>query len=162
MQSDLTYIADAMADLRDQANERAAKLDSTDVLRTSLKAFAHRLDSLYNTLLIRYEGAGLTVEERLREKVVGLYGVVSNYSGKPTQSQLDQVAVLDKEIAAADTAFKKIREKDISGLNEQLVQKGLDPLVMMTQEDFDKKEGVEAASKRLLQQLPLMNTIRFW
>jgi photosystem II stability/assembly factor-like uncharacterized protein len=139
MQGRLAYIGEAVAALRDSTRERAKKLDSADALATSLRAFADRLDSLYKTLVATREGA-ITGEERLRERVVSLYSSVSGFGGRPTESQLERVTVLEKEITVANASFERIMNKDLGSLNDRLIQKNFQQLKVLTKEEFEKKE----------------------
>lgn len=125
MQEDLGKIADSTTSIRDQALVQIKKLNKDDKMSTTLKAFADKLDKFHKTLVATKEGAAITGEEKLRERVVELYGAVSNFMGKPTQSQLTRLSVLEKEIASASALFKSITEKDLPSINESLKSRNL-------------------------------------
>jgi hypothetical protein len=139
MQERLAYIADSITDIRDQARDRAAKLKG-DPLAKKLTAFADRLDALHKTLVATKEGF-LTGQERIREKVVMLYLFVSNYAGRPTDSQINRTSVLEKEIEKANAEYESITGKELEGLNSKLTAKKLDSLKILTKEDWDKKQN---------------------
>jgi hypothetical protein len=163
MQADLAYTAEAIADMRDQADDRHAKLDSTRSLGKTLRQLSRRLDSLHSSVMVKYIGAGLTSEERLRERVVDLYGGVSNYGGPPTQSQIDLTGKLEGEIKAVDAYFRNITDKELSGINQQLQSAKAEPLKMMTKEEFDKKEESGGGGGKLLRRVlrsPLFFNLR--
>lgn len=135
----LAFVDSVVTDARDKAKERAKKLDSSDAVAKELEAFADKLDAVHKTLVATKEGA-VTGEEQLRERIVELYGWVSQYGGRPTQSLLDRVPVLEKEIDAKNAEFDVIIGKDLAGVNSKLTGKKLDLIKVMTKEEYDKKQ----------------------
>ncbi|HTF38418.1 MAG TPA: hypothetical protein VK651_08920, partial [Blastocatellia bacterium] len=85
------------------------------------------------------EGA-ITGEEQLRERIVELYGWVTQFGGRPTQSVLDRIPVLEKDINDANATFEAIIGKELAGVNAKLAGKKLDPIKVMTKEEYDKKQ----------------------
>jgi hypothetical protein len=78
-----------------------------------------------------------------------LYGAVNIYDGRPTDPQLNEMAVLAKELDAKQTAFDAIVAKDVASANKTLTAKKLDALKPMSHEEWDKKEpgsGTPAAT----------------
>jgi hypothetical protein len=69
-----------------------------------------------------------------------LYGWVTQFGGCPTQSVLDRIPVLEKEIADANSAFESIIGKELAVVNAQLAAKKFDPIKVMTREEYDKKQ----------------------
>lgn len=139
MQERLAFISDSVTDVRDQARDRAGKLKK-DSLAKDLTGFADRLDKLQKTLVATKEGF-LTGEEQLRERVVNIYLFVSFYAGKPTNSQVQETEKLEKEIEKANSEYEAITGKDLSGLNAKLKDKKMDPLKLLTKEEWDKKQS---------------------
>jgi hypothetical protein len=139
MQERLAYLADQITGVRDQAKERAAKLAKGDNLGKELNVFANKLDALHKSIVATKEGY-LTGEEQLREKVVMLYLFVSLHSGKPTQSQLGRLSVLTGQLDEANRKYQAIIDKDMNALNSKLTAKKLEPIKIMTKEEWDKKQ----------------------
>ncbi len=139
MQERLAFINDAIVGVRDDAKSRSDSLKKGDALEKTLTAFSRRLDSLHKTLVATKEGF-LTGEVQLRERVVDLYGSVSGYGGRPTESQLSRMDVLEKNIEKANTDFEAMTSKDLAQINTQLQTKNLTPIKVMTKEEFDKKK----------------------
>ncbi|MFQ5708476.1 MAG: WD40/YVTN/BNR-like repeat-containing protein [bacterium] len=140
MQEALAFTAEAITDAMEQADARKGQLKKKDKLARSLTAFSDQLDKLHKTLVATKKGGWLTGEEQLREKVVDLYGAVSNYGGRPTQSQLQRMAILDREIEKSQASFKSIVAKKLQSLNAKLKGKKLEPIRIMTKEAFDKRQ----------------------
>jgi photosystem II stability/assembly factor-like uncharacterized protein len=139
MQERLAFIDDTVTDTRDKAKDRAGRLDGADAVAKEVQAFADKLEALHKTLVATKEGA-ITGEEQLRERIVELYGWVSQYGGRPTQSLLDRIPVLEKEIDAKNAEFESTITKDLSAVNARLTSKKLEPIKVMTKEEYDKKQ----------------------
>jgi photosystem II stability/assembly factor-like uncharacterized protein len=138
MQGNLAFIGESVTGARDQARERADSLPDGDDLAERLNAFADRLDELNKTLVATRPGF-ITGEEQLRERVVGLYSTVSRYGGRPTQSQLDRLGVLQGQIGEAEADFETILGEDLTGLNAALQERNLTPITRLTRAEFDAK-----------------------
>jgi len=139
MQERLAFVDDVVTDARDKAKDRVKKLESGDAIAKELEAFADKLDALHKTLVATREGT-ITGEEQLRERIVELYGWVTQFGGRPTQSVLDRIPVLEKEIADANAAFEAIIGKELAGVNSKLAGKKLESIKVMTREEYDKKQ----------------------
>ncbi len=136
----LAYVAEAVAGARDDAQDRAEKLGEKDSLRRQLEEFAGELDALHQTLLVSEEIQGIPGDPRLREKVVRLYASVLGYMGRPSESQLKRMAVLNQEIEEAHNEFLKLTSGRIEDLNKKLQGKDLAPIELLTEEEFRKRE----------------------
>ena len=139
MQERLAFIDAVVTDLRDKVRERTKKLDEKDATAKELNAFADKLDALHKTLVATREGQ-ITGEEQLRERIVDVYGWVSQYGGRPSDSQLARLPVLEKEIDAKNAEFEAIIGKDLADVNGKLASKKLEAVKVMTKEEYDKKQ----------------------
>lgn len=140
MQEELAYVAESLTQARDDARGHANSLKKGDGFAKDLNRFADKLDQLHKTLVATRKVAGITGERQLREKVVELYGSVSNFYGRPTESQLSRVTVLEKEIKKSNDAYRQIIEKDLEKINKKLQGKDREPIKIMTKEEWDKKQ----------------------
>jgi photosystem II stability/assembly factor-like uncharacterized protein len=139
MQERLAFVDAIVTDLRDKAKARAAKLDEKDATARDLNAFADKLDALHKTLVATKEGQ-VTGEEQLRERVVDVYGYVSLYGGRPSESQLARIPVLEREIDAKNAEVAAITSKELNDVNARLAAKNLEPIKPLTKEEYDKKQ----------------------
>ncbi len=139
MQERLAYIGGSVTGARDQAKKRMEQLKKKDKFRKELNQFAGRLDRLHKTIVATRTG-GITGEVQLREKVVGLYSSVNGYGGRPSETQLEQVPILQKEIEKKDGEFKIILKKDLPKINSRLQKKKLAPIKIMNREEWDKTQ----------------------
>jgi hypothetical protein len=134
---DLTFVADSITDLRDQARDRAAQLEKKD--RTNLESFADDLDGRHGTIVVAGKGGLMSGREELRERLGNLFGEIVSYDGRPSDSQIERLEGLGAELAAKEAEFKTETAK-IDGLNRTLAKKGLDPLVPLTREAWDERQ----------------------
>jgi len=139
MQGDMAYVAESIAELRDDATGRAKNIAPEEPLATDLNAFADRLDSLYRTLVATSQGR-LAGEEQLRERVIDLYSSVNGYGGRPSESQLARMKVLESQIVAAQTDFTSMTVDRLKALNARLREKGIEPMAVTSREEFDKRQ----------------------
>ncbi|MFN7976277.1 MAG: glycosyl hydrolase, partial [Acidobacteriota bacterium] len=159
MQQELGYLADLATAARDRARERVKDLGKGK-LPKDLEAFASSVDALHKTMVATREGF-LTGEEQLRERVVDLYGAISEYGGRPSPAQLGRLSTLQEEMtrvrASLDAEVKKL-----DALNASLKDAGKEPIVLPTREEFEGREegsapaGLVASAPGSL--APLMRT----
>ncbi|MEI6669282.1 MAG: glycosyl hydrolase [Acidobacteriota bacterium] len=124
----LGALVDGLTSVRDQAKTAVAGLSGKDPLRTRVQALADDMEAQRKSLVASQRGEGISGEEKLREELGMLYGNVNGYEGRPTQSQMDRMAVLDADLAAATTRFAAAATKQSAAFNAQLVSKKLAPI----------------------------------
>jgi photosystem II stability/assembly factor-like uncharacterized protein len=139
MLGQLTYIVDATNDLREQAKQRAGAATDNS-LKEQLNALVQKLEDFRSTLVSVKEGGMITGEKKLREHIGELYGAVNGYSGRPTQSEVESTAQMQKKLDEAGAQFQSIATAQIPPLNTALQGMNLDPLKAMSREDWEKKQ----------------------
>lgn len=135
----LAYLVDALADARDQAKAAWARLTDKNPLCARLASLADGFENQRVALVSSQRGEGISGEEKLREEIGTLYGNVNVYEGRPTTSQLDRIAVLDGDLAAAFAAFEASLAKDVAAVNAQLIGNKQAPIVALSQAEWDKR-----------------------
>src|SRR5260370_41606405 len=146
MLADLTDTADAVADARAQAKQRAAGLDAGWAVRRRLGQLADRLDALHQLLVATKEGGWLSGEEELREKMAGLYGAVNGYEGKPTRSQLDAMKVLAARLDDLSGRFGAVEKGELAQVNRALGAAKRQPIAVMDRKAWEAKPEKGGAS----------------
>jgi hypothetical protein len=135
----LTWLVESMADLRDQTNDRLAKLGPKDAAFSKrVAAFSAGLEAHRVSLVAQQEGEGISGEEKLREEFGMLYGNVNGYNGRPTQSQLNRLTALSKDLDAAWAKFNGT-SKEMGLLNAEFTKRKLDAIRPLTEEAWRKK-----------------------
>jgi photosystem II stability/assembly factor-like uncharacterized protein len=74
-------------------------------------ALAEAMEAQRVALVSSKQGEGISGEEKLREELSTLYGNVNMYEGRPTESQLTRLAVLEKQLGAAVAAFETLSKR---------------------------------------------------
>ena len=124
----LATLVGGLDDVRNQARSRAAKLETGDTLGKRLAAFAGALDDQRAALVSVKQGEGISAGQRLREELGVLYGNVNGYEGRPSQSQLNRMAVLEKQLDEAIARFDRTLATGLPPLNQELAKRRLDPI----------------------------------
>jgi len=151
MLADLTFLADSVVDLHDQAEERAEALSKKD--KATLEDFADSLDALHETLVVT-EGGWISGREELRERIGTLYGDISFYDGRPTDSQIERMARLQGELDTKQAEFET-KAKSIDRMNRILARRDLEPLKLMTLEAWQAQQEGAGGSASLAGQISL-------
>ena len=106
----LTYMVDAVIELRDRARARADEEGGRTARR--LNELADELDAFRKDVVATSEAGMLSGEEELREQLGGLYGAVVGYDGRPTASQIQRMETLEGELAKAERRFRELTDSD--------------------------------------------------
>ncbi len=142
------FLTERVMNVRDQANARAAKLTGGD--KKPVSDLAGKADALYKTLVATREGGWLSGEEELRERLGMLYGAVNIYDGRPTDPQLHEAELLEKEIGRKMSEWDTLAAKELAAANKTLGAKKLDPIKVLTREEWDKKVGASGTTTSAL------------
>jgi photosystem II stability/assembly factor-like uncharacterized protein len=137
----MTMVVESITDVRDQAGARAGQLPAGDGLRKRLEALQKSMEEQRRSLVSVKEGEVVSGEDKLREELGLLFGVVNLYEGRPTQSQVTRMGVLGKDLEAAYAKFKSAVAKDVPPLNAQLASRKLEPVTPLTEETWKAKQA---------------------
>jgi hypothetical protein len=141
LQERLAYVATAVADAGEQAHTRADSLKEGDDLKKTLVGFAEKLEELHGTLVVAERKKGITGEKQLRERIVDLYAAVNGFGGRPSETQLTQMTILEKQVEEADVEFRSIAEEQLNKINSRLEKKKLAPLKLLSEEEFRRRDN---------------------
>ena len=84
---------------------------------------------------------GISGRRELREKLIRLYASVGQYSGRPAQSQLDAIPVYETGIAEVRAEWEAFLAERLNDLNERLAKDELEPLEILSEDEFRESEG---------------------
>jgi photosystem II stability/assembly factor-like uncharacterized protein len=134
----LGYLVDALVGLRDQARERAEAIGRGRTVGR-LNQYADRLEE-FRAQIVSTSDAGMwSGEEFLREKLVDLYGAVNQYEGRPTDSQLQRMEVMEAQLAQAEERFAQFTGRDLENLNRQLERSSQEPMTLLSKEEWERQ-----------------------
>src|SRR5581483_11880689 len=132
----MSWAVDSIIGVRDGARQRAAKLSANDPLRQKLLSLADQADAVRGKIVATKEGGMITGEERLREYLGQLYGAVNGYEGRPTAEQVTRGEVLGKELEDFIREFNNLTSQQLTPLNVQLQKKKLEPIAVISEQDW--------------------------
>lgn len=147
MFSDMSYLVDKLVAARNGARDRAGKLTDKDPSKKKLEAFANDVDKLRSKIVATKEGGAITGEERIREHLGEIYGVVAAFDGGPTDYQLARMDAMGRELGDVSAEFDKLVSGGLNPLNAALARKKLDPVPVLSRADWDKKISAEGGGK---------------
>lgn len=142
----MSWAVDAIVEVRDGANDRAAKLKPNDPLRAKLANLASSADAIRGKIVATKEGGAITGEERLREFMGGLYGDVTGYDGRPTNEQVARADVLNRELEDVIKEFTQLTDAQLKPLNAQLRSKKLAPIEVINEQEWQAKQSEEGGT----------------
>ncbi|MEL7022653.1 MAG: glycosyl hydrolase [Pseudomonadota bacterium] len=139
MINDLSFLSDNLIQVRDQAQE---KMDGADeALADALDTYAESLETL-RTSLSSSKGGMITGEEQLRERLGTLYGNVTSYDGRPSETQFDRRKTLGSELDDALTSGEDLLVAQLTEVNAMLEGAGLEPLTTLDRTSWNEDEGI--------------------
>jgi photosystem II stability/assembly factor-like uncharacterized protein len=139
----LTYVVDAILAVQEQAKSRKSALTNNRILGDEAQRLHDDLEGFRKTLVATRKGGFIAGEEQLREKLGQLYGAVNGYEGRPTDSQVTFMSVLDGRLRVAERQLDETFKQRLDELNDKLRTAGVEPLPMMTREQWQAKRDSE-------------------
>jgi photosystem II stability/assembly factor-like uncharacterized protein len=142
--TDMSFAVEKMNALRTALEARASKLPATDATAKKLRDASEGVDTLRKKMVATKEGGMITGEERLRENLTDVYGNVIFYEGRPSQMLVERTDSIGRELADVVKDFDGWSAKELPGINSALAKKKLEPVKLMTREEWDKSNAAEA------------------
>ena len=106
MMERLTYIAEAAEELQQQVDSLAE--NARGRTRSRAEDFSEDLIGFRAGLVSSGEGGLFSGSDQLREKLTRLYGAVVGYTGRPTDSQLEEKDRLAERLRTAEARFAEL------------------------------------------------------
>jgi len=131
---DLAYIDRQLIDISEKAASLASKTESMP-LKKDLLNVTGEMKKVRDEILATREGR-ITGQVRLREKIGAIYSGLMGYRGRPTNSQLERLEYLEKEV---DQYFLKVngyKEKELTQLNRTLEKEGMEIIEVTSRKEF--------------------------
>jgi photosystem II stability/assembly factor-like uncharacterized protein len=128
-----------------EIDELIAHTDNTMKTQPALKKQTLKLNTDLNTLkdgLVitkgdNYVGAG---EKQLREKLSDLYSTVGSYYGAPSNTQLENLAMLEKQLNDAKKKFQAIKDAQVPKYKAAAEKAGIKFIELKSFEEYVKKD----------------------
>src|SRR5207253_10963646 len=141
--AEMTFAMERINGVRLALDQRMSQLPADDPLRKRLQTASGQVDELRKKIVATKEGGMITGEERLRENLGELYGNVIFYEGRPSKTQVERTGALERELADVVKDFEVWTANELADLNSALEKNSenrLEPLKLLTREQWEKKE----------------------
>jgi hypothetical protein len=79
-------------------------------------------------------------EDKLREKLAGIYGTINQFAGKPSAEQIKRIDNLDKDLQSLKNGLQAFYSKQFGICNEIIQKSGKQPLNRLSRQEFDTVE----------------------
>jgi photosystem II stability/assembly factor-like uncharacterized protein len=135
---DMTFEVDRINGVRAALEEIAGTLGAHDSLAARLVSLSSQADGFRKKIVATKEGGMITGEERLREFAAGLYGSLTSYEGRPSETQVQREDALARELADMGKEFSAWAEKNLSSANAMLATRQLRPFLLLAREEWEK------------------------
>lgn len=140
MLGELGFVDGKAVHIMDQIEEHLEDSTLDSSLSNSLAELHASLEELHKKMVATQTG-GITGEEQLRERISSIYGSIVNYQGRPTQTQIDALEVLEVEVEMNNDEVNRLLASDIfANIQQQLTDSGNTPLTKLTREEFFEEE----------------------
>ena len=106
-------------------------------LKEEISTLSEKLETLHKELVATSPNR-LSGEIKLSEKVADVYSGIINYLGKPTDSQIQRLNLLEGVYADYRKEFDSILSDKMPGINSQLKDSGQEEIKVISREDYDK------------------------
>ncbi|MCB9276201.1 MAG: hypothetical protein H6564_19320 [Lewinellaceae bacterium] len=135
MNESLAYLVDQIDYIREGINVARGKELSKKALK-KLDPFEASVTALYEEMVVttgdNYVGQA---EPRLREKISSLYSDVVNYAGRPSNAQMDNLALLASKLEAARAKMDGYLSQ-LAEVNKALAAEGIPEITYRSREEF--------------------------
>lgn len=124
----MTALTDRIQFLQMMAGGIAGQLPPKDKLGASLSSFVAGAEAVRKDIVATKEGGAITGEERLREFTDQLYSAILGYEGRPAQTLMERIGVLESDLDEITAKFDALSDKSLPKLNTELKQRKLPEL----------------------------------
>ncbi|MBT8383501.1 MAG: glycosyl hydrolase [Ignavibacteriaceae bacterium] len=132
---DISFADRQVKDLNEKLDKIISKIDDGDVIQ-DFAELAENLERIH-TELVATSPHRLSGEKQLAEKVGDIYAGIINYSGKPTESQIERLNLLEGIFLQYRTQIDLILTDVLNRINSELKAMGMDEITVITREDYD-------------------------
>ncbi|MES2137702.1 MAG: sialidase [Pseudomonadota bacterium] len=116
--------------VRQQVGGMAQSTTAPPDLKAAAAQVGAKADAMRKEIVATTEGGAITGEERLREHVDQIYGMVTSVEDRPTAYELARIDALDRELKDVEAEFAAFQAGDLAGFNAKLKAANLPPLTV--------------------------------
>ena len=136
---DLAYTAEQTTALRDSLKLRMRTIMNNEEQKVLKESIAY-LDSLHKHMIAEKSTLFADSEDKLREKLAGIYGTINQFAGKPSIEQIKRIDNLEKDLQSVKHAIQGFYSNQFGLCNDIIQRSGKKPLTRMSRQEFDAIE----------------------
>jgi hypothetical protein len=136
---DLAYTAEQTTSLRDSLKLRMRTIMNDDEQKVLKESIAY-LDSLHKTMVAEKSTLFADSEDKLREKLAGIYSTINQYAGKPSAEQIKRIDILDKDHQSLKNGLQAFYSRQFGLCNDIIQRSGKKPLTRLSRQEFDAQD----------------------
>lgn len=135
----VAYLYYSLGELHEKTDGIEAKKKK---LQAAIDALAEKAKTTRNNLVALDGDFYVDESEQLRERISELYGQISGYPGRPSDSQLQRLEVLAGEMAKVEDQYKNMTEAELQAINEELEKAGVPVVGLVSFAGFLEDESL--------------------
>jgi photosystem II stability/assembly factor-like uncharacterized protein len=116
--------------VRQQAGALAQSATAPADVKAAAAQIGGKADAMRKEIVATTEGGAITGEERLREHVDQIYGMVNSVEDRPTNYEMARIDALDRELKDVEAQWAAFQAGDLAGFNAKLKAANLPPMTM--------------------------------
>lgn len=139
MVDDVAFVSEQITAARDTLSLRIKTIideKENAIVKQTIKS----LDSLHTLIVAEKSTLFADSEDKIREKLAGIYGTINQYAGKPSAEQLKRIDNIAKDIQSIKSTFDTLFYNQISICNSIISGMRKKPIKRLSREEFDTIE----------------------
>ncbi len=136
MLEDVSFTDKQVTNLKEKLDDAVKSLADGE-FKNELIALSEHLEKMHKEL-VATSPHRISGQIRLAEKIGDIYSGIISYSGKPTDSQIERLSLLEGEFNKYRTEVDIILNDQFPNINEKLIQAGTEGITIITREKYNK------------------------
>ena len=116
--------------VRQQAGALAQSATAPADVKAAAAQVGAKADAMRKEIVATTEGGAITGEERLREHVDQIYGMVNSVEDRPTNYEMARIDALDRELKDVEAQWTAFQAGDVAAFNAKLNAANLPPMTI--------------------------------
>jgi hypothetical protein len=133
---DISFSDRQVKDLKEKIDRALPQINKSSI-KQNLQELSEKLGKIHKELVAKSQNR-LSGEKQLAEKVGDIYSGVINYSGKPTESQIERLSLLEDVFLRYRKEIDSILDLRVPSINSELKKLGIEEITFITGEDHGK------------------------
>jgi photosystem II stability/assembly factor-like uncharacterized protein len=131
---DISFTDRQVTDLKEKLNKSISQV--ADDVKQNLRELSDKLESIHKEL-VATSPHRLSGEIKLAEKIGNIYSGVINYSGRPTDSQIERLNLLEGVFLQYKKQVDSILSDELQKINNELKNLGIEEIKVINREQYD-------------------------